>query len=202
MSDQNYPRDLVGYGANPPQVAWPGGARIAVQFVINYEEGAENCVLHGDDASEAFLSEIVGAAAYPGQRHMNMESLYDYGARAGFWRLHRLFSARKMPLTVFGVAMALLILQVAYYWIGYPFLIRKLLGPCLRGYLNSTIPSFVSSLFMAACLLLILIWIEVGGVTSLTFIIVLGGVIYVGVYWLLFRRQFQETVSLWQMVKK
>jgi putative urate catabolism protein len=78
-----------------------------VQFVINYEEGAENCVLHGDDASEAFLSEIVGAASYSGQRHMNMESLYEYGARAGFWRLHRLFSARKMPLTVFGVAMAL-----------------------------------------------------------------------------------------------
>jgi putative urate catabolism protein len=107
MNEQNYPRDLVGYGANPPQVTWPGGARIAVQFVINYEEGAENCVLHGDDASEAFLSEIVGAASYSGQRHMNMESLYEYGARAGFWRLHRLFSARKMPLTVFGVAMAL-----------------------------------------------------------------------------------------------
>ena len=107
MNEQNYPRDLVGYGANPPQVTWPGGARIAVQFVINYEEGAENCVLHGDDASEAFLSEIVGAASYSGQRHMNMESLYEYGARAGFWRLQRLFSARKMPLTVFGVAMAL-----------------------------------------------------------------------------------------------
>jgi putative urate catabolism protein len=107
MNEQNYPRDLVGYGANPPQVTWPGGARIAVQFVINYEEGAENCVLHGDDASEAFLSEIVGATSYSGQRHMNMESLYEYGARAGFWRLHRLFSARKMPLTVFGVAMAL-----------------------------------------------------------------------------------------------
>jgi putative urate catabolism protein len=107
MNEQSYPRDLVGYGANPPQVNWPGGARIAVQFVINYEEGAENCVLHGDAASEAFLSEIVGAASYVGQRHMNMESLYDYGARAGFWRLHRLFSAKKMPLTVFGVAMAL-----------------------------------------------------------------------------------------------
>jgi len=107
MNEQNYPRDLVGYGANPPQVTWPGGARIAVQFVINYEEGAENCVLHGDDASEAFLSEIVGAESYAGERHMNMESLYEYGARAGFWRLHRLFSGRKMPLTVFGVAMAL-----------------------------------------------------------------------------------------------
>ena len=111
MTDQNYhqsyPRDLIGYGENPPHAEWPGGAKIAVQFVLNYEEGAENCVLHGDDASEAFLSEIVGATSYVGQRHMNMESLYDYGARAGFWRLQRLFSARKMPLTVFGVAMAL-----------------------------------------------------------------------------------------------
>ncbi len=107
MTVPNYPRDLVGYGANPPQVRWPDGARIAVQFVINYEEGAENCVLHGDAASEAFLSEIVGASAYPGQRHMNMESLYEYGARAGFWRLHRVFTDRKMPVTVFGVAMAL-----------------------------------------------------------------------------------------------
>lgn len=107
MNSKDYPRDLVGYGANPPRVKWPGGARIAVQFVINYEEGAENCVLHGDAASEAFLSEIVGAVSYVGQRHMNMESLYDYGARAGFWRLHRLFTARRLPLTVFGVAMAL-----------------------------------------------------------------------------------------------
>ena len=105
MSD--YPRDLVGYGATLPAVTWPGNARIAVQFVINYEEGAENCVLHGDDASEAFLSEIVGASAYPSQRHMNMESIYEYGARAGFWRLHRLFTSRSMPVTVFGVAMAL-----------------------------------------------------------------------------------------------
>ena len=107
MSDQNYPRNLTGYGASPPLVAWPDAARIAVQFVINYEEGAENCVLHGDEASEAFLSEIVGASAYPGQRNMNMESIYEYGARAGFWRLHRLFSDRQMPVTVFGVAMAL-----------------------------------------------------------------------------------------------
>lgn len=107
MTDSEYPRDLKGYGAEPPNAAWPGGARIAVQFVINYEEGAENCVLHGDDASEAFLSEIVGAASYAGQRHMNMESIYEYGSRAGFWRLHRLFSERKMPVTVFGVAMAL-----------------------------------------------------------------------------------------------
>ncbi len=103
----DYPRDLKGYSGNPPNANWPGGARIAVQFVINYEEGAENCVLHGDPASEAFLSEIVGAEAYEDQRHMNMESLYEYGARAGFWRLHRLFTERKMPVTVFGVAMAL-----------------------------------------------------------------------------------------------
>lgn len=103
----NYPRDLRGYGNVLPKVVWPGGARIAVQVVINYEEGAENCVLHGDAASEAFLSEIVGATAYEGQRHMNMESMYEYGSRAGFWRLHRLFTGRKIPLTVFGVAMAL-----------------------------------------------------------------------------------------------
>jgi putative urate catabolism protein len=103
----DYPRDLKGYSGKPPNANWPDGARIAVQFVINYEEGAENCVLHGDDASEAFLSEIVGAKAYEGERHMNMESMYEYGARAGFWRLHRLFTERKMPVTVFGVAMAL-----------------------------------------------------------------------------------------------
>ena len=102
-----YPRDLVGYGAKPPHANWPGAARIAVQFVINYEEGGENCILHGDAASEAFLSEIVGAQAWPGQRHMNMESIYEYGARAGFWRLHRLFTERAMPVTVFGVAMAM-----------------------------------------------------------------------------------------------
>ena len=102
-----YPRDLRGYGANPPAAEWPGGARLAVQFVINYEEGGENCVLHGDAASEAFLSEIVGAAPIEGQRHMNMESLYEYGSRAGFWRLHRLFTREGVPVTVFGVAMAL-----------------------------------------------------------------------------------------------
>jgi putative urate catabolism protein len=107
MSDVVYPRDLCGYGANPPDAAWPGAARIAVQFVVNYEEGAENCVLHGDSASEAFLSEIVGAVPIAGERHMNMESLYEYGSRAGFWRLYRLFNDRSLPVTVFGVAMAL-----------------------------------------------------------------------------------------------
>jgi len=107
MSDTDYPRDLRGYGRQPPEPKWPDGARTAVQFVVNYEEGAENCVLHGDAASEAFLSDIVGAVAYPEQRHMNMESLYEYGARAGFWRLHRMFTERDLPVTVFGVAMAL-----------------------------------------------------------------------------------------------
>ncbi len=103
----DYPRDMHGYGANPPAADWPGGARTAVQFVVNYEEGSENCVLHGDSASEAFLSEIVGAAPIEGARHMNMESLYEYGSRAGFWRLYRLFTANRVPITVFGVAMAL-----------------------------------------------------------------------------------------------
>lgn len=101
-----YPRDLIGYGAEPPQVRWPGNARVAVQFVINYEEGAENCVLHGDERSETFLSEIIGAQAYP-MRHMSMESLYEYGSRAGFWRLWRLFQEFDFPVTVYGVAMAL-----------------------------------------------------------------------------------------------
>ncbi|MEQ4597915.1 MAG: allantoinase PuuE [Methylobacteriaceae bacterium] len=100
-------RDLIGYGRTIPQADWPGGARIAVQIVLNYEEGGENCILHGDAASEAFLSEIVGAAPWPGMRHMNMESLYEYGARAGFWRLWRLFTQRGVPVTVFGVATAL-----------------------------------------------------------------------------------------------
>ncbi len=98
---------MHGYGANPPAAQWPGQAAVAVQFVINYEEGGENCILHGDAASEAFLSEIVGAAQWPGQRHWNMESIYEYGARAGFWRLHRLFTAAQIPVTVFGVATAL-----------------------------------------------------------------------------------------------
>jgi putative urate catabolism protein len=107
MTDKDYPRDLCGYGGQPPDARWPRGARIAVQFVVNYEEGAENCVLHGDASSEAFLSEIVGAEPIHNQRHMNMESIYEYGARAGFWRLQRLFTERGMPVTVFGVAMAL-----------------------------------------------------------------------------------------------
>ena len=102
-----YPRDLTGYGRNPPHADWPNGARVAVQFVINYEEGGENCLLHGDAGSEAFLSEIVGAAAWPGQRHMNMESIYEYGSRAGYWRLWRLFTERAIPVTVYGVATAM-----------------------------------------------------------------------------------------------
>lgn len=108
MSDiNNYPRDMIGYGANPPHPQWPNNARIAVQFVINYEEGGENCILHGDKASEAFLSEIIGAQPLEGVRHMNMESFYEFGSRKGFWRLHRMFSERNMTATVFGVAMAL-----------------------------------------------------------------------------------------------
>jgi OHCU decarboxylase len=102
-----YPRDFRGHGAKPVDPKWPRGAKIAVQFVINYEEGGENCVLHGDAASEAFLSEIVGAAAWPGQRHWNMESIYEYGARAGFWRLHDIFTELEIPATVYGVATAL-----------------------------------------------------------------------------------------------
>ncbi len=102
-----YPRDMHGHGAAPPDARWPGGARIAVQFVVNYEEGGENNLLHGDPASEAFLSEIVGAAAWPGARHWNMESIYEYGARAGFWRLHRFFTERRVPVTCYGVASAL-----------------------------------------------------------------------------------------------
>ena len=102
-----YPRDMQGYGATPPDPQWPDGARVAVQIVVNYEEGGENNILHGDAASEAFLSEIVGAQAWPGQRHWNMESIYEYGARAGFWRLHRLFTSMNIPVTVYGVATAL-----------------------------------------------------------------------------------------------
>ena len=105
MSD--YPRDMVGYGRNPPHPHWPGDARVAVQIVVNYEEGGENAVLHGDPASETFLSEIIGAAAFEGRRHMSMESIYEYGSRAGFWRLMRLFEERRLPVTMFAVGMAL-----------------------------------------------------------------------------------------------
>ena len=103
---QPYARDMIGYGRTPPQANWPGQARIALQFVLNYEEGGENNVLHGDAASETFLSEIIGATAFA-DRHMSMESLYEYGSRAGFWRLHRLFQERGLPLTIFGVGSAL-----------------------------------------------------------------------------------------------
>ena len=101
-----YPRDLIGYGRTPPHARWPGNARIALQFVINYEEGGESSVLHGDAGSEQFLAEIVGAPTYA-DRHLSMESIYEYGSRAGFWRLKRLFDERKLPVTVFGVGMAL-----------------------------------------------------------------------------------------------
>jgi putative urate catabolism protein len=106
-SSPAYPRDLRGYGRTPPDPRWPGGAAIAVQFVMNYEEGGENNILHGDAASEAFLSEVVGAVPWPGQRHMNIESVYEYGARAGFWRLWRMFTQRRIPLTVYAVTTAL-----------------------------------------------------------------------------------------------
>ncbi|MBO0346130.1 allantoinase PuuE [Roseibium sp. CAU 1637] len=102
-----YPRDMIGYGRTSPDPKWPGNANVAVQFVINYEEGGENNILHGDAASEAFLSEITGAQAWPGKRHWNMESIYEYGSRAGFWRLWRMFSKRGIPVTVYGVATAL-----------------------------------------------------------------------------------------------
>lgn len=102
----SYPRDLRGYGSRPPHARWPGGARIAVQFVLNHEEGGENCVLDGDSASETFLSEIIGATAFP-MRHMSMESMFEYGSRAGLWRVLRAFEDRHMPLTVFAVARAL-----------------------------------------------------------------------------------------------
>lgn len=128
---------MLGYGAEPPKPIWQNNAKVAVQFVINYEEGSENNILHGDLASEAFLSEIVGAASHTGVRHANMESIYEYGSRAGFWRLHRLFTERQIPVTVFGVAMAMQRNQAAvdamlkadweiashgYRWIDYQFI--------------------------------------------------------------------------------
>ena len=103
---KTYPRDLVGYGQHPPHAKWPNNARIAVQFVLNYEEGGESCILHDDENSERFLSEIIGAEAYP-DRHMSMESIYEYGSRAGVWRILREFEKRNLPLTIFAVAMAL-----------------------------------------------------------------------------------------------
>ena len=103
---KKYPRNMLGYGSNPPEVKWPNNSRIAVQFVLNYEEGAENSILHGDKSSEIFLSEIIGAKPIKG-RHINMESLYEYGSRAGFWRIHELFKKYNLPLTIFGVGMAL-----------------------------------------------------------------------------------------------
>ena len=102
-----YPRDLIGYGRLPPHPRWLRQARLCLQFVINYEEGGENSILHGDAASEAFLSEIIGAQPWPGQRHMNMESIYEFGSRAGFWRLWRMFTSRGIPVTVFGIASAM-----------------------------------------------------------------------------------------------
>ncbi|CAH1650516.1 MULTISPECIES: allantoinase PuuE [unclassified Chelatococcus] len=108
MTEASYPRDLIGYGRTPPAVQWPGKARVAVQFVVNYEEGGENSILHGDPASEAFLSDVLGAQPWPGQRHMNVESMFEYGARAGFWRLRRMFDERGLKATVFGVATALM----------------------------------------------------------------------------------------------
>src|SRR5699024_6051503 len=108
MSQHNdYPRDLVGYGANPPHPKWPNKARIAINFVLNYEEGGERNVLHGDGESEAFLSEMPTAVAWPDTRHMSMESIYEYGSRAGVWRLLRLFKRYDIPLTVFAVATAI-----------------------------------------------------------------------------------------------
>ena len=137
----DYPRDMIGYGAEPPHPRWPGDARLAVQFVVNYEEGGENTILHGDPASEAFLSEIVGAQPLAGVRHINMESIYEYGSRVGFWRLHRLFTSRGIPVTVYGVAMALArnpaaveamlsadweIASHGYRWIDYQFVPEEL----------------------------------------------------------------------------
>ena len=106
-SDPAYPRDMVGYGPRPPRPKWPGGARVALNFVLNYEEGGENAVVHGDKASEAFLSEIIGAQAREGVRHMSMESIYEYGSRVGVWRILALFARHELPLTVFGIAMAM-----------------------------------------------------------------------------------------------
>ena len=131
-----YPRNMLGYGSNPPKVIWPNNSKIAVQFVLNYEEGGENCVLNGDKYSETFLSEIIGAKPIEG-RHMNMESIYEYGSRRGFWRIYKNFNDRKIPLTIFGVGLALEknkeiclaikesnfeIVSHGYKWIDYQFI--------------------------------------------------------------------------------
>ncbi|ROS69333.1 allantoinase PuuE [Vibrio crassostreae] len=105
--NKDYSRNLIGYGANPPNPQWPGNARVAVSFVLNYEEGGERCLLHGDDESEAFLSEIPSAQPIKGERHISMESIYEYGSRVGVWRVLRLFDEYEIPLTVFAVAMAI-----------------------------------------------------------------------------------------------
>src|SRR5258706_1921485 len=107
MAEARYPRDLHGYGRNPPDPGWPGGARIAVQFVVNFEEGGENNILHGDEGSEAFLSDVLGANSWKGRRHPNVESMFEYGSRAGFWRLWRGFAELDIKPTVFGGATAL-----------------------------------------------------------------------------------------------
>src|SRR5262249_60309014 len=107
MSAQGYPRDLVGYGRTPPDPAWPGGARLALQFVMNYEEGGERSVLHGDTESESFLQEVVGITPLRDTRNLQVESMYEYGTRVGFWRLLRAFAEREIKISVFAVAMAL-----------------------------------------------------------------------------------------------
>ena len=107
MAEEKYPRDMVGYARRPPRVEWPGDAKIAINFVLNYEEGAEKSVLHGDEGAETFLSEIVGAQPVHGTRHISMESIYEYGSRSGFWRVRKLFEDRTLPVTVFGVATAM-----------------------------------------------------------------------------------------------
>ena len=104
---KRYPRDFYGYGKKIPKILWPSNSKIAVQFVLNYEEGGENCILHGDSSSESFISEIIGAVPWKNQRHWNMESFYEYGARSGFWRIYNLFQKNNIPITVFGVATAL-----------------------------------------------------------------------------------------------
>src|SRR4051794_41815156 len=104
MAEAEYPRDLRGYGRNPPDPRWPNSARVAVQFVVNFEEGGENSILHGDRASEAFLSDVLGAQPWPGRRHPNIESMFEYGSRAGFWRLWRVFFQGKMSNTLVWVA--------------------------------------------------------------------------------------------------